>query len=209
MKKILLVFSLILILSACQSREDKAIKLIEKELFSTLYDFDSYSPIETKITEAKLSVFSDTTLYNKALLTLAAYNVLEELSKEADDAKTHMNIWGPPTYYSSSYSDSQYNKYKETYVEKIETMKVSYEVFKKLAAQLKDTLSTIDSTKVVGWEVQHRFRCKTKGGHSTIADYRYVFDKNIKNILIREDVDSEDSKMLRALVINSQNGTFD
>ncbi len=147
--------------------------------------------------------------YNKAIFALVTYNALQEAMEEANDAKKHMDIWGPPTYYSSSYSDSQYRKYKEIYNEKMATLDISYKILKECSAQLKDTLSVIDTTKVVGWEVLHRFRCKTKGGHSAIADYRYVFDKNLKNILISEDMDDEYSKTLRALMTSIQNGSLD
>ena len=36
-------------LVGCQSREEKAAELIKQEMFKTLYDFESYEPIETKI----------------------------------------------------------------------------------------------------------------------------------------------------------------
>ena len=34
------------------SKEEKAAQLINTEMSKTLYDFDSYEPIETKVTEA-------------------------------------------------------------------------------------------------------------------------------------------------------------
>ena len=142
-------------------------------------------------------------------MALFTFNRCQEANEEAEDAKTHMDIWGPPTYYSSSYSDRQYRKYKDEYTEKKAEMMVSYELLKELATQLKDTLSTIDSAKVIGWEVQHRFRCKTKGGHSAIADYRYILDKDLQTILISEDMDDENSKTLRILVTYIQDGFFD
>jgi MFS superfamily sulfate permease-like transporter len=41
-----------LIFTSCQSKEEKAAELIKAELSKTLYDFDSYEPIKTTVTEA-------------------------------------------------------------------------------------------------------------------------------------------------------------
>lgn len=42
----------IFILSGCKSKEEKALEIIKNEMFKTLYDFESYQPIETKIDSA-------------------------------------------------------------------------------------------------------------------------------------------------------------
>lgn len=42
----------IFILSGCKSKEEKALEIIKNEMFKTLYDFESYQPIETKVDSA-------------------------------------------------------------------------------------------------------------------------------------------------------------
>lgn len=37
---------------ACKSKEDKALALIDKQMFSSLYDYESYQPIGTQIDSA-------------------------------------------------------------------------------------------------------------------------------------------------------------
>lgn len=56
----------------------------------------------------------------------------------------------------------------------------------------------MDENSVIGWEVSHKFRCKTKGGYSTIGNYRFVIDKDFKSILIDEDIDDEDNQFIRS-----------
>lgn len=210
MKKIsILILLLPLILVGCKSNEEKAAELIKNELSKTLYDFDSYSPIETIVTEAKQSAYTDTTYWHKANALLYTFNLTSEYIKKAEDAKEHMEIWGSPTRYSSSYSDEKYYKYKDEFKENMDKASVSYELVKVMAQTLKDTLQTIDDGKIIGWEVKHRFRCKTKGGHSTIGHYRYVMDKKFKEILICEDTDDEDFEKIRGLINSVIDGEFE
>lgn len=51
--KLISILSLsVLAFASCMSKEEKAAQLINTEMSKTLYDFDSYEPIETKVTEA-------------------------------------------------------------------------------------------------------------------------------------------------------------
>lgn len=208
-KASILLLLLPLIMVGCKSKEEKAAELIKNELSKTLYDFDSYSPIETIVTEAKQSVYTDTTYWHTANVLLYTFNLASEYLEEASDAKEHMEIWGSPTRYSSSYSDEKYYKYRDEWKENMEKAKASLELVKVMAQTLKDTLQTIDEEKIIGWEVKHRFRCKTKGGNSAIGDYRYVIDKKFKEVLICEDTDDEDSKKIRELVNSVIDGDFE
>ena len=59
MKKVLFLLVAIIALVGCKSKEEKAAEMIKKELFKTLYDFDSYQPIETKVDSAFYSAYTD------------------------------------------------------------------------------------------------------------------------------------------------------
>lgn len=120
-----------------------------------------------------------------------------------------MDIWGPPSYYSSSYSDSQYYKYKEEYEENIKKAISANDLCKGIALDLKRHIAKLDTTRVVGWEVKHRFRCKTKGGSPDIGDYRYVLDKDFKKIIIQEDTDDDEMLAIRAAMKAVVDGYFD
>lgn len=203
MKKFfLLLLTIATLFASCQSKEEKAAELIREELSKTLYDFDSYNPIETTVKEAKASAFNDSTCWKKgALLAYGMQQMLDNANKY-EEAKEHMDIWGRPTCYSSSYSDNQYYKYKKEYEEALENTQKAHKVCKKIAMELKEYVESIDTTQVIGWEVSHRFRCKTRGGNSAIGDYRYIIDKDFKTIIIREDKDDEDDKHRREAIIS-------
>jgi PBP1b-binding outer membrane lipoprotein LpoB len=46
---IIMALAGIFILTGCKSKEEKALEAIKDEMFKTLYDFESYQPVETKI----------------------------------------------------------------------------------------------------------------------------------------------------------------
>ena len=196
-------------LVSCQSKEEKAEEFIKNELSKTLYDFDSYQPIETTVTEAKIAMFNDSACRSKAALIDYGIKKAKEYLNDAESAKEHMEIWGEPSYYSSSYSDNQYYKYKKEYEENFKKGRDAYEFCKALATELKEDIAKLDTTKVIGWEVKHRFRCKTKGGNSTIADYRYVFDMDFKHVILKEDKDDEDESRIRDVLVSVIQGDFE
>ena len=179
--------------TGCSSNEDRANKLIKERMSKTLYDYESYDPIETTVKEAKASLYTDTACWRMGTVLYQCMKKALEYSKKADESKEHMEIWGPPTYYSSSYSDSKYRKYKSEYEDANTSFLASMLLSKTVSDTLKEMVSSLDETIIVGWEVIHKFRCKTKGGYATIGNYRFVMDKGFNQILLEEDLDSEES----------------
>lgn len=200
------IISIVMLIS-CQSKEEKAAEFIKNELSKTLYDFESYQPIETTVTEAKMTMFNDSVCWRKAAELVYGMKEAAEYVDKADRAEAYMNIWGSPSYYSSTYSDSQYYKYKEEYEENLEMAITAFDFCKSIADNLKVQIAGLDTAKVIGWEVIHRFRCKTSGGKSTIGDYRYVLDKDFKTIILQEDMDEEPD--IRDALKSVVNGDFD
>lgn len=200
------IISIVMLIS-CQSKEEKAAELIKNELSKTLYDFESYQPIETTVTEAKMTMFNDSVCWKKAAALVYGMKEVNEYFRKFDEAEAYMNIWGRPSSYSSSYSDSQYYKYKEECRENLEKATNALEVCKSIAEQLKEQIAKLDTAKVIGWEATHRFRCRTSGGNPTIGNYRYVLDKDFKTIILQEDIDEEPD--IRAALKSVVNGDFD
>ena len=197
---LLLLFTLPLIFTSCKSKEDKAAELVKNELSKTLYNFESYEPIETKVSEAYENAYNDTTCFSQAMAISYIMSKTSKALDEAKDAKERAEIWGPPTYYSSSYSDSQYRKYSAEAKEKADEALKGYELFKTMGSALTDSIKLLDNKKVIGWEIKHRFRCKTRGGQNTIADYRYIIDPNFKTVYFCEDLDDDDYKRAREVI---------
>lgn len=208
MKKCIFFILISLIMLSCQSNEKKVINLIENELSKTLYDIDSYSPIETIVVKAKQTIYNDTSVWSYADTMFFLYNRGKKMQKEADEAKENMYIWGPPTAYSSLYSDRKYKTYKEEYDRKKNALELNLDLLKIMAETFNDTIQTLDNNKIIGWEATHKFRCKTKGGYSTICNCRYVIDEKIENILIFEDLDDDESQEKRNLIEAIINGLY-
>lgn len=195
-----------LFIVSCTSKEEKAAKLIRNELSKTLYDFDSYNPIETKVKEAKSTAFNDSTCWNKANVLAYGLNDMVEKVHAVTNAAEHMAIWGRPSYYSSSYSDSQYYKYKRELDEAVSEANLAIIICNKLAKELSVLINKLDTSQVVGWEVTHDFRCKTKGGSSEIGHYRYVINKKFDAVILCEDVEGKRDEDARAVIEKVMNG---
>ena len=190
-----------ILLFSCQSKEEKANELIKEKLSKTLYDFDSYQPIETSVIEAKANIYNDSSCWKLGLGLTIGTDKFRDYMKDATSAIDHMRIW-LPTSYSSSYSISKFNDYKKEAEEKKNKAVLAGYTCSKIVASIKDSVAKIDTTQVIGWEVNHRFRCKTKGGYSTIGNYRYIFDKDFEKILLFEDKDDKDCKTTRDFLKN-------
>ena len=209
-KRLLIVFSVVILCTfvSCKSNEEKAAGRIKTELSKTLLDFESYEPIETTVTEAIETPYSNLACIILSETITAKISHERELLKDVGDALEYMQIWGPPTRYSSSYSDSQFYKYQEKCKELFEEAKAERAKWVRLGLALQDSIAKLDSTKVIGWEVQHRFRCKTKAGLPTICDYRYILSPDFKDVILRQDMGDENYALARGCIQKAMLGEF-
>lgn len=203
MKKILSSFLVSLLLFSCQNREEKAAELIKQEMFKTLYDFESYEPIETKIDSAFTSIYTDSIIKSYAYIARAFLDDVEEnLDKIKDDRNT-MEIW------SDSYSSlgrSKYNEALKNYGERLDKTKRYMEVVNNYMDSIK-IISSNFKPEFYGWKASHKFRCKNKGGNFDLGNYIYVFDKKMNSIIYKEDIDDDSNNKIRNIIdeaINSK-----
>ena len=186
----------IITLNSCKSKEEKALEIIKNEMFKTLYDFESYEPIETNIDSSFSSLYTDTTILRRGYMIAALLDQSDEYIEKIEDAKSTMEIWSD-SY--SSYSRNRYNEAKEEFDENLEKAIFVLDIVKSQS----DTIRNIANNYVSefnGWKVSHKFRCKTKGGNPTIGNYTYIFDKDMKSIIYREDIDDEDLNRVKKLI---------
>lgn len=202
------IISIFILLMGCSSKEERANKLIKERMSKTLFDYASYDPIETIVTEAKASLYTDTSCWRMGDVLYLCMSQAIKYNNEAKEAQERMEIWGPPTYYSSSYSDSKYRKYKSEYEDANSSFMASMILCNMISDSLKQQVSRLDENEVIGWEVIHKFRCKTKGGYATIGNYRFVMDKGFDAILIEEDMDSDESKGKRTTITECLNNDW-
>lgn len=197
MKKLFLLLIIAsTIMSGCKSKEEKAQEAIKKEMFKTLYDFESYEPIETKVDSSYYSIYTDTTIIKRGYILSALLDEANQTLEKAQDATNTMEIWSD---LSTSYGRRKFNKAKD----EADKYLLEASVYSKLMTAESDTIKILSSkTKKSfnGWKVTHKFRCKTKGGNSTIGTYIYIFDKDMKNIIYQEDTEDEDLKRVKRLI---------
>ena len=182
----ILAFS-IFIMSACTSREKKVAETIKDNMFKTLYDFESYQPIETKIDSLKRDKYGDTLIYDNIMLARAVNEEFNDAKKEFDDQEETANIYRPTTY-SSSYNDAKFEKARDKMGEALAKMKLYANILDSIRVEAQKMEKNCDG-KQYGWLVTHKFRCKTKGGNPTIGTYIYFMDMDCERIIRSFDED--------------------
>ena len=207
MKKFILVLAAVIVaftVTSCKSKEEKAAELIKQELSQVLYDFESYDPIVTLVTEAKDIPTNNYACIMQANTAVERSERVDEHLKDVTSVRKRMNYWGPPTRYSSSYSDSKYYEIKSDYVCAMKIANIYINSYNSAIDDLDSIMKNTNPSETIGYNVEHSFRCRTKGGFWTIAHYRFVTDKNFERIIfIDETGDATD------LIKSVQNDTYE
>ena len=210
MKKSILVLAAVIVaftVTSCKSKEEKAAELIEQELSHVLYDIKSYEPIETVVTEAKHIPTNDSACVDKALDVISYYDLALEYVENANSALETMAIWGPPTSYSSSYSNIRYYESKSEYIDAMKKANVCIKKYNSSIDDLKIMMKNTNPSETIGYNVEHSFRCKMNDGFGTIEHFRFVVDKKFKKIIF--GVDEEENDEVYNLIISVQNNTYE
>ncbi len=176
-----------MMVSACASREEKVAETIKNEMFKNLYDFESYQPIETKIDTLKRDKYGDTLIYDNVLLLAVANDAFKKAKNSFDEQHNIAEIY-VPSYYSSSSSDNKFYEARDKMKAALDEMNSYAEIMDSLLIDIKTKEKKCDN-KQYGWFVTHKFRCKTKGGASTIGTYYYFMDNDCEKIFRTFDED--------------------
>lgn len=194
MKKIILLLFITALMLSCRSKEDKALALIDKDMFRTLFDYSSYEPIETKVDSAFTSIYRDPLIKEQAVRAIALFELHEEIMDKVNEAFRYAKI-----YEGNYYLRSEFNKYIAEANSELENARVNLEKLKmvnnSIVSLVKDFVPIF-----IGWEVRHRFRCKNRGGNFLIGDYLYIIDEKFKEIIYRENLDDEDIQKIRECI---------
>ena len=205
MKKSILVLAAVIVaftVTSCKSKEEKAAELIKQELSHVLCDFGSYEPIETVVTEANNVPINDSACVNKALDAIAYHELAVEYAEDSKSALETMCIWGSPSRYSTSYSDNRYYESKYEFIESLKKANICIKKYNSSIDDLKIMMKNTNPSETIGYNVEHTFRCKSKGGIWLITQYRFVVDKKIKKIIFCVDEKDEVSDFIESV----QNG---
>lgn len=193
MKKIYFVVIISLLFLGCKSNENKALSLINKDMFKSLYDYSSYEPVETIVTEAFSSIYTDSLIRAQAIRAEALCELYNEAFKKGKDAGEYAEI----------YADSYYSSGRRKYLEYLNEAKTEFEKAKSYATlwqAAEDSIKTLASQfspTRIGWEVKHKFRCKNRGGNYSLGDYIYIIDNKFSKIISKYDMDDDDESDIR------------
>ena len=188
MKRIIFIIPVLCLLASCKSKEEKALELIDQRMFQTLYDYESYQPVETKLDSAFTSPYFSDSIIAMVMLYDEFQDEADDFKDDADDAKTTMEIWSD-SY--SSYARTRYNDAKNKWVD---NSILYFKTSKKAIFTLMRATEAIKDFKpeFCGWQVYHKYRCKSKGGHSLLSETIYIVDKDVKEITQTIDIDDDD-----------------
>jgi hypothetical protein len=186
-----MAFSFIgLSLVGCVSKTQKAEELIKKELFKTLYDYESYEPIETVLEEASASYVYDSNVYvigdEMAFLKESIDLLREKANENAEEFK-----------YLSGY---KLEIAKEKQYRLLDTCYYLSMMWYDKIDDLKHLCGQIDTTVVIGWKATHKFRCKSKDGTPNIVDKIFVFNRDIKNVLYKSTEGNPHDELVITLI---------
>lgn len=205
MKRALLsLMAIILCLSftQCKSKEDKANELIKDYMFKSLYDFESYQPIETKIDSAFHTIYNDSTVKYYAYSIVLSQKEGDKLADEFKSIESSIDIWCDGYTYYSSYSFKKCQECREQALENLRKRLFWWSTIESFRDSLLSVADTLQN-RFIGWQVTHDFRCKTKGGNPEIGHYVFVMDKDLKKIISKKDMDDDDEKDIQDVIKES------
>lgn len=178
MKRVLLAVILVAFCISCsRSPEDKANKLIEKDLKKVLYVPESYDPVETKVDSA-FTPFDDPVFVDKTMQLLDLATSIEEYDNNIKEAKSSMSLWDNM---GSAFSRNEYQEAKDEYDENTQNRTEAISKAKKLGEELKKMMDK--ERMFIGYKVQHRYRADNNAGNTLFGEKIYLFDKNMNQIV--------------------------
>jgi hypothetical protein len=184
--------------AGCKSNEERALTLIDKEMFNTLLDYESYEPIETMMEEAVASAYTDSLARKYVIAYEALDSLFEKEYEQATDDLDYLRIYAGSYSYSGR---SKFKEYQDKAVQHDKELKRYQGLLVSYADSTKTRLSKFTSPSFspehIGWEVSHKFRCKTRGGNFEIANYIFIMDDRFSKIIAQYNMDDEDEKKIR------------
>ncbi|MBQ9311940.1 MAG: hypothetical protein IJ213_02725 [Bacteroidales bacterium] len=191
MKKIVLLFAVVVLMTACgKSPEKKANALIKENMKKVLYHPESYDPAET-IIDSAFAPQDDPVIYDIIMEAYEWAQEMESIKSKIENAQSDMS------FKSSLLSEYQYEEAKQEY-EKYSELRAKLE---KKGEQIKKNNDELgrqlekQGKKFIGFKAVHTYRAKNNRGDITFGKVYYLFDKDIKKIIKTYDMESDDYKI--------------
>jgi lipoprotein len=182
-KKLFLCLISALVICGCgKNIEEQAQEAVKNELHKTLYYFDSYEPLETKVDSAFNTPENNSDVRELMKIVSEQGNQVKEFTTELENAERTIASLSDARKLGGSFAYDYNEAVKDkVYVEtKIKgNLKVAYEN----ALKFSKFISQADSS-FIGWRVMHTYRAKTGRGVPDIGREVYIFSKDFKKVLL-------------------------
>ena len=192
MKKLLISASAIIIMSGCSNTiNDKAEKVIEKDMAKTLVTPDTYNAIETEVDSA-FAPLDDPKVFNM-ILDIAGENVslntfeskLAELKENMKNAEKGMNLMNnlKGDKYSEEYK--KYKSYYDEYADLVKEIEPQKEVItKRIQEKLQNVTKVLSGKRdFIGFKAIHKYSAENNQGKELTDSCFYLLDKDMNNVL--------------------------
>lgn len=200
-KSLIIAFIAFLGLCSCgQSKEEKAQQMAAEYLKGTLYHFDSYEPLQTKVDSSFVSLSSDKEAIELTLDMLKLFQSAEEYARKVESAESSMDIWAPDGF-SSTYSRGEYRRAKNERDENQRLLDRTKDRIQTQFEKIKTRQSAIEDGAFNGWKIYHKFKSLNGAGTLDLfGEYIFFCDKdfNVESAYSKEDFDAI-SKIMDAI----------
>lgn len=188
---VLFIFSLIFCVG-CQSNEEKSSVLIQKYLLKELYNYDSYTQIESNLEKAYNIPLNNSICRQHATNIVRIRNNYQDGMKVLTHQLEEAGLIAEGEEFSG-YSKEILNRYPKI----LETKQMIDNLDPILSNEISQLSSlSFDETEHIGYSVNHKFRYKDLTGNPATGNYYFLFDKELKNILFVIDLDDETNKSM-------------
>lgn len=159
-------------------KEEKALTLINDYMFKTLYYYDSYQPLETRIDSAIHTPFNDTLIMKYALKIKILKKKSAQFEEQHKRSLDMLTVIGGEKYHREfmNIGDSLLSTIKQS---------IMYDDSIRL-------LGRRITPDFMGWDVTHKYSYKAKSGIYDTTSQIFVMDCDLTKIINTMDVESED-----------------
>lgn len=187
MKKLFLLFVGGVLLVSCSSptNEEKARKLVEPEIKSTLYEPSSYKFENIQLDSCFADAMNSAEAIDMSVKIAKLYKEYKEIKDEAERAESSMTIYVPSYGYQSAHSKQQYEKYKKEFElaqRKLESRK------NQIISTYKDNIALLKKIankehEFTGWCATVTFSAKNMLGFNVSKNDVFFLDKDVTQII--------------------------
>lgn len=184
------IFFSLLLLFGCQTKEEKAERIIVDRINELAYGNFRYEIIERSTVDSSfMSPYRDSVILSYAKSAKEYSDIIE---KNRDIFLTTsleiLSLTNEHSYFATAKINSLSIKFNESKLI-LDEYKPKYEEVKTLIKKRDSFI--LDKDKFNGWEAVYRYSIFDENNKCDTVGYLYVFDKNVSRILIEKKVDSE------------------